>query len=214
MLSSFKFDNSSTKAKSPLFWVPILLVLVGSIFHLVTKVFYLETFGEPLANFSPFMALALCGGLFFPRLWMVLAPIAVLIVADLLVGFRNPAYAIDPLNALLKYGCFLAAIGLGFFLRNRVSGWGALGTSIGCALAFYLVMNTVSWLSLSAYPKTLGGWWMSQTTGLPGFPYAYFFFLKSLVGDLGFTALSLISLGALGSREETAGTPELAKQNS
>jgi hypothetical protein len=67
---------------------------------------------------------------------------------------------------------------------------------------FYLVTNTVSWLTSVEYAKTTMGWWQALTTGLPGYAPTWMFFRNSLVSDLVFTLLC-VGCFALGRR--TAG---------
>ena len=68
---------------------------------------------------------------------------------------------------------------------------GTLLTVAGCSLAFYLLTNTVSWLSSPAYAKTLAGWVQALTTGEPGYLPTWYFLRNSLVSDLGFSLLLL-----------------------
>ena len=65
-------------------------------------------------------------------------------------------------------------------------------TLIGSAL-FYLMTNTTTWISTADYAKTLPGWWQAMTTGVPGFPPTLLFFRNTLLSDLFFTALFVIT---------------------
>ena len=63
--------------------------------------------------------------------------------------------------------------------RRRSYGRVFLGTLLG-ALLFYLVSNTVSWLTVPGYAKTIAGWVQALTVGLPGFAPTWWFGLKTL----------------------------------
>jgi hypothetical protein len=65
-------------------------------------------------------------------------------------------------------------------------------TLVGSGL-FYLMTNTGSWISTADYAKTLPGWWQALTTGVPGFPPTLLFFRNTLLSDLFFTALFVIT---------------------
>jgi hypothetical protein len=49
------------------------------------------------------------------------------------------------------------------------------------AFLFYLVTNTISWLTDPAYPKTLAGWIQALTIGTPGWPHTWEFFRNTLL---------------------------------
>ena len=51
-----------------------------------------------LHNFSPLAAVALCGAAFFPKRWAVAAPLAALLVSDLIL---NAHYHIAPLSWIM-----------------------------------------------------------------------------------------------------------------
>jgi len=72
--------------------------------------------------------------------------------------------------------------------RRRSYGRVFLGTLLG-ALLFYLVSNTVSWLTDPGYAKTIAGWVQALTVGLPGFAPTWWFGLKSLFSAGLFTGL-------------------------
>jgi hypothetical protein len=73
------------------------------------------------------------------------------------------------------------------------------GSVLGGGVVFYLVTNTASWFANTAYPRGLGGLWMSLTTGLPGFPPTWMFFRNSLVSDFLFAGI-LLTVWALAVR--------------
>ena len=67
-----------------------------------------------------------------------------------------------------------------------------LGT-LACSVIFYLVTNTVSWMTDPAYAKNAAGWMQALTTGIgvPGLPTTLGFFRNSLIADLAGAAILL-----------------------
>ncbi len=156
-------------------------------------------------NIAPVAALAVCLGMFIPRVWISVAvAMGFLILSDLFVnayvavnhseiGFFELIFSWTVLCRYIVYGLILA-VALG--LRSRGSAGLALVTTLGASLFFYVVMNTIAWASSPAplaYAKTLGGWWQAQTVGLPipGAPPSWFFLRNAMIGDLVFTTLFL-----------------------
>jgi hypothetical protein len=88
-----------------------------------------------------------------------------------------------------NYACYAAIIGLGRRFSARCSWLGLMGGGVLGAALFYLVTNTLAWLSDPGYFKTLAGWLQALTTGRPGFPPTWTFFLKTLTSGGLFTGL-------------------------
>jgi hypothetical protein len=68
------------------------------------------------------------------------------------------------------------------------------------ALIFYLLTNTLSWLEMPQYARTLAGWIQALFTGLPGYPPSWEFFRNTLLSGAVFTALFV---GAAKATEES-----------
>jgi hypothetical protein len=147
---------------------------------------------EPaFANFSPLMALAFCGGVYFRdrRLWLV--PFVALIVSDAYLDHYYATqfgYHWNPAGMLVRTLCFVAALLLGRVVAQQKNWLNLFSGALGGAVLFYLVTNTQSWGSDLGYAKTAAGWWQAMTVGHPEFPPTLFFFRNSLVSDLLFTA--------------------------
>ena len=152
-----------------------------------------------LPNFSPVSAVAVCGAFLIPGVLGWLIPLGALMVSDLLLALVL-GYPVVSGAQLLVWGTILALVGFA-----RLAGRGGFspvryfGSVLGGGVIFYLVTNTASWVANPAYPRGLGGLWMSLTTGLPGFPPTWMFFRNSLVSDFLFAAL-LLAVWALASR--------------
>jgi len=181
----------------------LLLLLLGIFFRILR----VDLAPEVLPNFSPLMAAALCGAVFLPGWLGLLVPLAALLASD---GLLNMHYG-EPLisvQLLWTLPCYLLAVGLGWFLRERHAGLlPVLAGTAAASLIFYAVTNTGCWLGNASYPQNLGGWVQALTTGLPGYPPTWTFFRNSLAGDLIFAALFVAGERAL---EEKSGRERVA----
>jgi hypothetical protein len=171
----------------------ILLILAVVIFRVVAGTSDDSTL-KLIANFSPLAALALCGGAFFRGVWAWALPLVAVVVSDVVLNLllKNPV--MNPFS-LSIYASLVAVVAIGWAVRRSVTIPRLLSASIAGSLLFYLVTNTVSFFCFPGYEPSFAGWVQSLTMGLPGFPPTYVFFLKSLVGDLIFTATVALACG-------------------
>ena len=146
------------------------------------------------ANFSPLAAILLCSAAYLPRRFILLAALGPLVLADL---FLNAHYQAPFFTAptAARYFSFGLLLWLGYLVRKQhnhkvLSLFAA--TLAGSGL-FYLITNTASWLSTPDYLKTLPGWWQALTVGLPGFPPTFLFFRNTVLSDIFFTALFVVT---------------------
>ncbi len=145
-----------------------------------------------LPNFAPVSAMAFCGGLFLtgPAAWII--PLAALAVSDLglaaLLG-----YPLFGLWQVASWACLVAAVAFGRWIarREHLGPAAFFASLVGTGVFFYLVTNTVSWLLLPEYPRSLAGLTQALWSGLPGYPPTWVFFRNSLASDLFFGALIL-----------------------
>ncbi len=151
---------------------------------------------EELANFSPLMALAFCGAVYFRASLVWLLPFGVLVVSE---GVLNAHYGMgwDTAAFLLKLACFGVALALGMLVARRRNWRTLLGGCVAGSVAFYLATNSLCWLQGPGYAKSAAGWWQCMTVGLPGFPPTWVFFRNSLVADLVFTGTFALVLETL-----------------
>lgn len=153
---------------------------------------------EPsLVNFSPLMAMAFCGGVYFKNRWLWLVPLAALTLSDL---YLDHYYAVQfgyewtLGGAGIRSLCFIAAIAIGWMVSQQKNWLNLFSGALGGALFFYLVSNTASWVGDALYAKTFAGWWQAMTVGHPGFPPTLYFFRNSLVSDLLFTGMFALAM--------------------
>ncbi len=150
-----------------------------------------------LVNFSPLMALAFCGAVYFRNRWMWLVPFVALSVSDLYLDYYHATEfgcTWDLGGMMVRTICFAAALLLGWMVARRKT-WLRLFT--GClagSLLFYLATNTASFFGDAYYARTMGGWWQAMTVGHPEFPPTLLFFRNSLVSDLLFTGAFALAM--------------------
>ena len=196
--------------------LPLLAVALLAV--LLFGLRYLGFANVAFANLAPVSAMALCFGLFYRRSLLAVAlAFGLLVLSDVFVTVlavrQDPNLSFWGLMAsstvLLRYAVYGGVFAVAcFWMKRRTSGI-ALAMTPAMTLGFYVIMNTVAWLSSTppfAYAKTLAGWWQSQTVGLPipGAPPSYFFLRNALIGDLLFTVLFVCLVVWLPSSRRTA----------
>lgn len=146
-----------------------------------------------LPNFAPVMAMAFCGGLFLPGLSAWVLPLAAICLSDLVLNVVLKCPLIEG-GQLAAWACLVFAVAAGRWLASRRPGpslTAIAGVLTANAMLFYLVTNTISWLVMPEYARTLAGWWQAVTVGIPGYPPTWTFFRNALLGDFVFTGLIL-----------------------
>jgi hypothetical protein len=131
-------------------------------------------------NFTPVLAVALFGGAHpqagtRPRRTAWAVPLLALVGSDVALGWR-----FSWMNAVV-YGCFLAVVGIGWWLQSRRT-WGrTFAAVLAGSVLFYLVTNFAVWLAPPLmYEHNAAGLIRCYTMALP-------FFRNSLAGDLFWT---------------------------
>jgi hypothetical protein len=189
--------------------IPALLLVLSVAAYRITTGLLIHSGATWLSNFTPLAAIALCSAAYFPKKYKFSVPLVALFVSDAVINFRYGAPLLD-LQILLRYAA-LAAVGcIGVLLQNRVSLKTLLPASVAGSVIFYVITNAFSWLSDPGYVKNWGGLVQALTTGLPGYSAtpSWMFFRNSLVSDLLFTLLFVLSINlgrsAEGSRARAA----------
>lgn len=173
-----------TAKNSRAFLLPLALLLAAIAFRWAKLQGFVTV--AALENFSPWMALAFTGTLVFSQ------RVSFLLIPLLLIGIDIAATGLNSVlhwEALAVYPCFAIAALLASRWRGQIGLLGSLLGVIGCSLAFYLITNTVSWLSNPAYTKDIAGLMQALTTGELGHPPTWWFLRNSLISDLGFSLL-------------------------
>lgn len=121
------------------------------------------------ANFAPVAAIALFGGAILPRKWAVAAPVAAMVLSDLIIGLH-------PL-VLFTWGSFaLIALASSRFLSSATPLKIGL-SSLGASVFFYLVTNFAVWAQGTMYAMNFGGLVQCYINAIP-------FFRGTVAGDL------------------------------
>ena len=173
----------------------------------------LSVWNPELVNFSPLMALAFCGAVYFRSRWLWLVPFAALSLSDLYINHyyaTHMGYAWDSAGAVTRIACFAAALGLGALVAHRKSWLNLFSGALGGSVFFYLATNTASWATDAFYAKTGAGWWLAMTVGHPQFAPTLFFFRITLASDLLFTGIFALTMEYASMR---AGRPSLLRRN-
>lgn len=183
--------------------VAVVLIVIATAYRL------LPTMDLNLSNFSPLMAIAFCGAVYFKNRWMWLVPFVALAVSDFYINWfyaREYGFHWPVSGFIARTACFGAALLLGAWISRRKSWLWLLNGSLIGALLFYFVTNTQAWMADAFYAKTLAGWWQALTVGHPEFPPTVLFFRNTLFGDLLFTGLFA---GVMEWMARTKGEPSL-----
>ena len=166
--------------------VALFLIVLATLYRL------LPTLDLGLSNFSPVMAIAFCGAVYFRdrRMWAV--PFIALALSDFYINWyyaKEYGFTWPVSGVIARTACFGVALLLGAWVAKRKSWLNLLNGALLGAIAFYIVTNTQSWVVDAFYAKTLAGWWQALTVGHPEYPPTVFFFRNTLGGDLMFTGL-------------------------
>lgn len=169
-------------------WLPVVLIVLAIGLRAVKGT---EVGADWLPNFSPWMALAFAGTLLFPKALPWWGVVAAMVGLDVMV--QGSVILDYPGTMALVYGLFAAAAYAGVRLRGRVGGLGVVGGAVVCSLVFYVVTNTLSWMVMPEYARSVAGWVQALTSGLPGFPPTWTFLRNSLLSDAGFSLLLVLA---------------------
>jgi hypothetical protein len=124
-------------------------------------------------NFSPVAAIALfAGAMFSNRLMAFAAPLAIMLVSDLFLGFHDTMWAV--------YLSLVVVVGIGQLVRQRFSFVNGLVGALAGSVVFFLITNAAVWMAGVIYAPGIAGLLECYTAGLP-------FYRNSLMGDLFFT---------------------------
>jgi hypothetical protein len=126
-------------------------------------------------NLSPVAAMALFGGAYFAdKRVAFLVPFLALLFSDLLLGLHD--------TMLYVYGGFALTVGIGFWVRNRLSAGRIAIAAVASSVLFFIITNFGVWLTSALYPMTFDGLVQAYVAAIP-------FFQNSLLGNLVFTTV-------------------------
>ncbi len=135
-------------------------------------------------NLAPIGAVGIFGGARL-RSWHAYAiPIALMVLSDgLLWATLGPDYGLFHYSRVFVYGSFLGYVVLGRLLARTESPLRIGAVTLMGSVQFFLITNFGEWLfSPNNFPKTWDGLMQCYAFALP-------FFDKTVISDLGFSAL-------------------------
>jgi hypothetical protein len=175
--------------------IPALLLVLSAVAYRVTTGLLIHSGANWLSNFAPLAAIALCSAAYLPKKYKFSVPLITLFISDAIINFRYGAPLLDT-QIFIRYFA-LGLIGcVGVLLQNRASLKTLLPASIAGSTIFYGITNAFSWLSDPGYAKNFGGLIQALTMGLPQYSAtpSWMFFRNSLISDLLFTLLFVLSM--------------------
>jgi hypothetical protein len=128
------------------------------------------------ANFAPIGAIAIFSGLYLPKKWVLILPLAAMLFSDIFIGF----YSLPIMLSVYLSLAIMALIGLA--VRNNKKLGTVLGGTVLGSVIFYLVTNFSVWAFGTMYSHNLAGLVQSYVMAIP-------FFRNSLLGDLFYTGV-------------------------
>ncbi len=184
--------------------IPALVLIFAVVAYRVTTGLLIHSGASWLSNFAPLAAIALCSAAYLPKKYKFSVPLITLFISDAIINFRYGAPLLDP-QILLRYFALAVVGGVGVLFQNRASLKTLLPASIGGSIIFYTITNAFSWLSDPGYVKNLGGLIQALTVGLPQYSAtpSWMFFRNSLISDLLFTVLFVVSMSVGRSAERS-----------
>lgn len=147
----------SGKRLEPRFWVLTSFILAAALSRIVPH--------PP--NFTAIGAIALFGGAYFSsRWWAAVVPLAAMLLSDWILSgasLTGKGFVYAPMT----YFCFLLTVGLGNFLRRRVTVARATLLALAAAVLFFLLSNFSVWLSGKLYSPDLEGLLACYVAAIP-----------------------------------------------
>lgn len=140
-------------------------------------------------NFTPVLAVALCGGMLYADRRSILVPLFAMLLSDVAMGFAFGAeYALHTAQVYV-YACVAATALLGRALSSMkmtsAIGFGGLASGIG----FFLVTNAAVWLHGTMYPHTFQGLLACYSAGLAFYRDGGNFLLNGIVSTWMFSTV-------------------------
>jgi hypothetical protein len=163
--------------------LPIVFVLVFAISRIPNSA---------LPGFSAAYALMFCAGVYLRGAIAWWLPLGIMVVTDTALNiYYHNKYHTPVFNAglLLNYAIYAGLIIMGKWFGKGAAFWKLVFGGVLGALIFYVLTNTLSWLTDPHYAKTIAGWVQALFTGLPGWPPSWVFFRNTLLSSGLFTAL-------------------------
>lgn len=132
-------------------------------------------------NFTPVLAVALCGGMLYSDRRGFIIPLVAMILSDVAMGLSFGAeYALHT-TQLYVYACVAATALLGRLMSSRSSFTTVAAGGLISGTMFFLVTNGAVWLHGSMYPHSAGGLMACYGAGLAFYRDSGNFLLNGIV---------------------------------
>ena len=156
-------------------------------------------------NFTPVMAIALCGGaLFTNRLQALAVAVGSMVLSDVALGLvLGPEYAIHSTQPWV-YGCIVATVMMGHALRTSSSARQVIVGGTLSSLGFFAVTNFAVWLQGTFYPHTFSGLMTCYAAGLAFYRDGGNFLLNGIVSTYIFSIVIISASKVLQPRTQIA----------
>jgi len=122
-------------------------------------------------NFTPVAAMALFGGWYFNKKYLVAVPLIAMLLSDAFIGFYDWR-----LTAVVYAGIALTFF-IGWLLKKNANWRKVIVGSLAGSVIFFIITNFAVWALYQWYPHTWAGLLNCYVQALP-------FFKNSLAGDL------------------------------
>ena len=139
-------------------------------------------FAPHAPNFTPVAAIALFSGAYLNKRAAILAPLLLMIISDIFLGFHN----VIPFT----WGGFVLVVFIGFWMKKHKNIFGVISGSLVSSVIFYIVSNFGVWL-MGWYPRNISGLVNCYVMGLPflrDFTLATLFYSAVFIGCYEFIA--------------------------
>jgi hypothetical protein len=180
--------------------IPALLLVLAVVAYRVVAGLLIQSGAAPgLSNFTPLAGIALCCAAYLPRGYKFSVPLITLFLSDVILNISYGEAIFTPLILCRYLALLLVCLG-GYALARSASLRTMFPASLAASTLFYVLTNIFSWATDPGYAKTFAGLVQSLTVGLPQYSPTWMFFRNSLVSDLIFTLLFVLSLRATAPR--------------
>jgi len=151
-------------------------------------------------NFTPVLAVALCGGMIFSDRRSYLVPLAAMVLSDIVMGLAMGAeYALHSAQVYV-YACVFGTALLGRHLGTKGQLTSVLLGGVASGVGFFLVTNAAVWLHGTMYPHTAEGLLACYAAGLAFYRDSGNFLLNGIVSTWLYSAAILAFRAALARR--------------
>lgn len=151
-------------------------------------------------NFTPVLAVALCGGMIFTDRRSFLVPLSAMILSDLAMGLTmGSEYALHT-TQMYVYACVFGTALLGRYLSTNGQLTSVLLGGVASGVGFFLVTNAAVWLHGTMYPHTVEGLLACYGAGLAFYRDSGNFLLNGVISTWLYASAILALRAALARR--------------